>query len=243
MAGGSGGRSAFRGSGYTLGGDETESRKVEDPNEPLRRLLAQRPQEVKRVLKLWRNGFSVDDGPLYRFDDPANKAYLEQINNGRAPLEVLNVEYGQPVTVHVEKRSDEDYTPPPKTHKPFEGKGHRLGAEIPPRPEPVNPPTSAAEPTSAGSKTKTPQADVDESKPTTTVQVRMASGGRLALRLNTTHTIADLYALVSTADNESGSTRDFVLLTPFPRKEFAKDDTTTVETAGLLKGVVQQKYL
>ena len=208
--------------------------------------MAARPAEVKRTLKLWRNGFSVDDGRLYRFDDPANKEYLEQINNGRAPLDVLNVQYGQPVTVSVEKRSDEDYTPPPKVYKPFEGAGHRLGAEIPPDPNAAA--QSATQPAASASKstgtsgdaaTTTPQADVDESKPTTTLQIRLASGGRLQLRLNHTHTVSDIYDLVSQADD---SGRDFTLLTTFPRKEYAKGDATTVEAAGLLKGVLQQKY-
>ena len=36
------------------------------------------------VLKLWKNGFSVDDGPLREFTDEKNRAFLERIKQGSA---------------------------------------------------------------------------------------------------------------------------------------------------------------
>lgn len=38
--------------------------------------------QVDCVLKLWKNGFSVDDGPLRDFKDPANKEFLASISKG-----------------------------------------------------------------------------------------------------------------------------------------------------------------
>ena len=220
---------SFRGSGYTLGGEDEESKKIDDPNEAFRRSMAKEPPRVARVLKLWKSGFSVDDGQLYRYDDPANKEYLEAINNGSAPISLLNVQYGQSVDVTVEKRLDEEYTPPPKAYKPFEGEGYRLGSETPPVARPVQPPTTAQ-----------PSAtmDVDESSPTTTLQIRLAAGGRLQSRFNTTHTLNDVYEFIRRA---TGDSREFTLLTPFPRREYPSSDET-LESAGLLKGMVQQKY-
>ncbi|KAG5457106.1 MAG: SEP domain-containing protein, partial [Olpidium bornovanus] len=69
-------------------------------------------EAVSRVLTFWRNGFSVDDGPLYAYDDPANSELLAAINSGQAPLHVLDVLPGQPVDVKVAKKQDEDYVPP-----------------------------------------------------------------------------------------------------------------------------------
>ncbi|CCG84146.1 protein of unknown function [Taphrina deformans PYCC 5710] len=227
--------SSFRGSGYTLGGEEEESRKVEDPNAAFKRAMAAQPARVKRVLKLWQDGFSVDDGQLFRYDDPANKDYLEAINKGHAPLSLLNVAYGQPVDVTVEKRTEEMYTPPPKVHKPFESAGHRLGSETPP----TSAPTQSAAASNPKAEEEKPKMDVDESKPTTSLQIRLAAGGRLVSSFNTSHTLADVYDFLERAAPSSG--RAFQLLTPFPRKEYPRDGTT-LEEAGLLKGVLQQKF-
>jgi UBX domain-containing protein 1 len=40
------------------------------------------PEQVVRTMIMWRDGFSVDDGPLLRYDDPQNRAHLEAINSG-----------------------------------------------------------------------------------------------------------------------------------------------------------------
>ena len=41
----------------------------------------QPPEVVNHTITFWRNGFSVDDGPLRRLDDPENAAFLEVILN------------------------------------------------------------------------------------------------------------------------------------------------------------------
>ena len=33
-------------------------------------------------MKLWKNGFSVNDGPLRTFDDEENKEFLDSIRKG-----------------------------------------------------------------------------------------------------------------------------------------------------------------
>jgi len=38
--------------------------------------------QVDMVLKLWKNGFSVDDGPLRDFNAPENREFLNDIKNG-----------------------------------------------------------------------------------------------------------------------------------------------------------------
>ena len=35
------------------------------------------PEVVTHTITLWRNGFSIDDGPLRRLDDPQNASFLE----------------------------------------------------------------------------------------------------------------------------------------------------------------------
>ena len=78
---------------------------------------------VERTLHLWSDGFSVDDGPLYRYDDPANARTLEMINRGSAPLDIMNVEKGQAVDVRLEQHPQEKYVQPKKKFQPFAGSG------------------------------------------------------------------------------------------------------------------------
>ena len=35
------------------------------------------PEIITHTITLWRNGFSIDDGPLRRLDDPQNAPFLE----------------------------------------------------------------------------------------------------------------------------------------------------------------------
>ena len=115
----------FTGSARTLGGDDTPSEEIAAPPQP-----AQGPERVDRVLHFWRDGFSVDDGDLYRNDDPRNAELLRLIQAGRAPLRIMNVHPGQEVDVEL-KQHDENYVKPKAKYKPFGGSGNRLGSPTP----------------------------------------------------------------------------------------------------------------
>ncbi|CAO3616088.1 unnamed protein product [Cunninghamella echinulata] len=224
--------SYFTGSGYKLGSEEEPSVLVNEntddddtSNQPL--------PPVTRYLTFWRNGFSVDDGPLLRYDDPANSAMLSAINSGRAPLSLLNVQHGQPVDVRVARRQDEDYVPPPKAPpKPFEGAGHRLGGSSAPSPAS----TSSGTPTNTSSSLSPP--DVDPNQPTTSLQIRLVDGSRLVAKFNHTHTVGDIRRYINA---ERSSERPYTLQTTFPVKEL-KDDNESLKDAGLLNSVVVQRY-
>lgn len=135
-----------------------------------------------RHLTFWRDGFSVEDGPLMRYDDPANRETLEAIKAGRAPLSMLNVRNGQAVELRVAQRQTEAYQPPPpRPMRAFEGAGNRLGSPVPEvatsgsTAMPESLPAAAA---SAVPEAAKPAFSVDDSKPTTSVQVRLADGTR-----------------------------------------------------------------
>jgi len=95
-------------------------------------------------------------------------------------VSVLNVRPGQPVEVVVSKRTNEDYVP---ERRPFGGSGNRLGSPVPG-------PTPA--PTRAERASVTTLFEVDQTQPTTTVQIRLADGTRMPCRMNLTHTVGDL---------------------------------------------------
>ncbi len=246
------GPSNFTGRAQTLGGDDAPSQVIEDPTAPQRQRGSGLPA-VTRVMHLWADGVSIDDGPLFRFDDPANQAMMQEINQGRAPLALLNVQAGQEVDLNLDPHKDENYVAPPKTWKPFGGSGQRLGSPVPgpsaagsmampsqSTPSAATAPTAelSAASTSAG----TPSVEVDDSQPIIQLQIRLGDGTRLLSRFNTTHTIGDVYAFVNAASPESRQ-RAYALMTTFPSKELG-DRGVMLGSLGEFKrgGVVVQKW-
>lgn len=155
-----------------------------------------------RNLTFWKDGFSVEDGELMRYDDPAHAQTLAAINSGHAPLDLLNIRFGQQVHVHVHRRTDEEYKPPPM--KPFAGSGNRLGSPAPASFASSSASSSRSQPTAAAASSSASAATastgdfkVDTDKPTTQLQVRLGDGQRMTARFNTQHTIADLRSYIN----------------------------------------------
>ena len=69
-------RRAFVGAGYRLGQTGNDSEMV--PGAPDNR--PPQPRTVK--LRLWRTGFSVDDGELREYADPGNQEFLNSVREG-----------------------------------------------------------------------------------------------------------------------------------------------------------------
>ncbi|KAF1996470.1 Cdc48-dependent protein degradation adaptor protein-like protein [Amniculicola lignicola CBS 123094] len=234
--------SLFRGTGMTLGGDDAPSRAIPDPTAN----VPQPAPRVHRELHLWRDGFSVDDGPLFRYDDPANARTLEMINTGHAPLHILNVEHGQEVDVEVHPHKDEDYKKPKKKWVPFGGSGQRLGSPTPGATSSAPPPAPAAAPSATAASSSTGPApaavEVDSSAPTISLQIRLGDGTRLQSRFNTTHTVGDVYGFVAAASPASAQ-REYALMTTFPSKELTDKGQVLGDMAEFKRGgVVVQKW-
>ncbi|GME36620.1 UBX domain-containing protein [Neofusicoccum parvum] len=234
--------SRFTGQGQTLGGDEEPSRVIPDPTAGAS--APRRLERVRRVMHLWRDGFSIDDGRLYRYDDPANAGLLEMINSGRAPLDILDVEHNQEVDLEVQPHKDEDYVAPKPRYKPFSGSGQRLGSPTPAGTSGSSTPTpaAAASSSSAAAGSQTPAVQIDDSQPTLNMQIRLGDGTRLQSRFNTTHTIGDLYDFVNRASTASLE-RDYALMTTFPSKELNDKAQVLGDMAEFKRGgVVVQKW-
>ncbi|KAL1593850.1 protein phosphatase regulator [Paraconiothyrium brasiliense] len=235
--------SRFRGTGMTLGGDDAPSREIPDPTASAPSL----PPRAHRELHLWRDGFSVDDGDLFRYDDPANARTLEMINTGHAPLHILNVEQGQEVDVEVHAHKDEDYVKPKKKYVPFSGSGQRLGSPTPSASSFAQPPApvaslSGATAAAGAADAAKPTVDVDSSAPVITLQIRLADGTRLPSRFNTTHTIGDVYNFVNSASPAS-TQRPYALMTTFPSRELSDKAQALGDLAEFKRGgVVVQKW-
>lgn len=226
----------FTGKGYRLGSViDAPSQMVENiPKEP----ALEKPKKVSRTITFWREGFQVGEGPLYRYDDPANSFYLNELNQGRAPLKLLDVEFGQEVDVNVYKKLDESYKPPKRKLGGFHGQGQRLGSPVPgdaSNVEPVKvpePPAETKEETKDTQKTDLPKGD-------SSVQIRYANGKREVLRCNAADTVQYLYDHVQ---NNTTDSRAFSLNHAFPVKPI-EEYQSTLKDAGLINAVVVQRWV
>ncbi|KAG0207492.1 hypothetical protein BGX28_001269 [Mortierella sp. GBA30] len=240
----------FTGTGNRLGSEGESSSTPIAPQVPVRSTPSPEVLEtVTRNLTFWRNGYSLEDGPLMSYTDPANSEFLDAINRGQAPLKFLNIKPGQPVEMRVAKRMDEDYKEPPKAPpKAFEGTGNRLGSVASPAAAsgsntpgafPGGQQESSSASTTSQSIPVPRRLEIDESQPVTSIQIRLADGTRMVARFNHTHTINDIRGFIN-ASRAGEASRPYVLQTSFPKKDL-DDVTQTVKDAGLLNAVVLQR--
>lgn len=222
--------SHFRGTARTLGGDDAPSEVIEDPEASHSGALP----PVRRLLHFWTDGFSVDDGPLHRLDDPNNAAILAQMKLGRAPLHLLNVVPGQAVDAQI-MNHDEKYVAPKKKYQPFSGGGQRLGSPVPTA-------IQSSAPSIADSNSDSPSMSLNDQEPTISIQIRLADGSRLASPFNTSHTVGDVYDFVDRSSVNSRA-RAWVLMTTFPSKELANKAQILGDLPDFKRGgVVVQKW-
>ncbi|XP_017002375.3 NSFL1 cofactor p47 [Drosophila takahashii] len=190
------------------------------------------------VLKLWSQGFSIDGGELRHYDDPQNKEFLETVMRGEIPQELL--EMGRMVNVDVEDHRHEDFKrqAAPQT---FKGSGQKLGSpvanvdtEAPAVPVALSPAESANQEASARD-----AINLNAEAPSTTLQIRLADGSRLAAQFNLTHTVSDIRRFIQTARPQY-SASNFILVSSFPTRELS-DDNSTIEKAGLKNAALMQR--
>jgi len=203
--------SSFTGAGHTTGGESVAGAPT-----------PQQPQE--HTITFWQNGFTVDDGPLRTREDPASEAFLAAVNRGQMPAELMGPDGMTEGDVHIIDKSGEPYKPPPVTLKPFSGEGRTM------RDESAGSSSEAAMPASAPA-----ELTVDESAPTTTLQVRLSDGSRKIVKANQTHTVLQLHNHIATLTPGVA----FSLGTAFPRKKLTEMGQTLAE-AGLLNETIVQ---
>ncbi|XP_059662892.1 plant UBX domain-containing protein 4 [Cornus florida] len=212
---------SFTGTGRLLSGETVAS-------------TPQQPEAVVHNIVFWRNGFTINDGPLRRLDDPENAPFLESIRKSECPKELEPEDRRSSVHVNLIRR-DENCPEPEKQQVPFQGVGRTLGsnnspAEIEPN---VDTPPSTDPTPSEG-------IVVDETRPTTSIQLRLADGTRMIARFNYHHTIANIRAFIDAS--RPGTNRTYQLQTVgFPPKQLT-DPTQTIEQASLANSVIIQKF-
>ncbi|KAN0032766.1 hypothetical protein ACTFIV_006686 [Dictyostelium citrinum] len=227
---------SFDSIGYQLGATDQGNRNVSKPKEkdPNSKVV-----EVK--VTFWNQGFTIDDGPLRKYDNPENKELLDDIQRGIVPRE-LQEKATTPngLSVTLINNHNQDYVEPAKPkYIAFSGGGQTLGSSsTPSNNNNNNNRTTTSTTSTTSSTTNVSPISVDQSQPTTTVQIRLANGSRLSTVFNQSHTLQDV---INHINSSSGSTQSFDLLTGFPQKPITTPTSTSLKDAGLLNALLIQK--
>ncbi|XP_060825788.1 NSFL1 cofactor p47-like [Bombus pascuorum] len=221
----------FSGTGYKLGqtSSDTEIVTATSSNH-------QQSNSGLITLKLWKDGFTINDSELRLYSDPENREFLETIKRGEIPAEIRQEIQGTEARLDMEDHHHEMYVPPKVKVKAFSGKGHMLGS---PSPATVGMTIPADLADQAANESQAKQKlNLDESKPVTTIQIRLADGTNVKAQFNLTHTINDLRQYIITMRPQY-AIREFSLLTMYPTKEITEDKT--IEEAGLQNTTIIQR--
>ncbi|EDO38474.1 predicted protein [Nematostella vectensis] len=224
----------FRGAGYRLGDTEGGVARPQPGTVPMTQ--DQPSQDTEVALRFWSNGFSVDDGELRSFDDPENEDFLASVKKGEIPRELLRLSRGGEVHVNLEDHRHEEYVPQKKKMTAFAGEGRKLGSPVPE----VKFNEEKKRATAAANQAPKPF-NIDQSQPTTSIQIRLADGTRMVSKFNHTHTVADIRGFI-TASRPQMIGRPFVLMTTFPNRELT-DEAQTVKDANLQNAVIVQRFM
>lgn len=220
----------FSGTGYKLGQTSSDSEVVIGAN------ADQQSSNGLITLKLWKDGFTINDSEIRSYDEPDNREFLAAIKRGEIPAEIRQQVQGAEVRLDMEDHRHEMYVPSKSKVKAFSGKGHMLGSPSPATvgmTVPTDPADQAANEAQARK-----ELNIDTSKPTTTLQIRLADGSTVKAQFNLSHTVADLRRYIITMRPQY-ALRDFGLLTVYPTKELAEDKT--IEEAGLQNSAIMQR--
>lgn len=192
------------------------------------------PEDVVHDIVFWRNGFTVNDGPLRSLGDPANAPFLESITRSECPKELEPADRRTQVRVNLSRREG-DCPEPQVRQVSFQGVGRTLGS---------NTETPALDRNATAAALNTAPSPsvglvVNRELPSTSIQLRLADGTRMVARFNFHHTISDIRAFIDAS--RPGSPRTYTLQTvDFPPKQLT-DVSQTIEEAKLANSVVLQK--
>lgn len=191
--------------------------------------------QVDVIIKLWKNGFTVNDGELRSYADVASQQFLDSIKKGELPFELRKVFEKEEVDVKVEDKKDEVYLSSKKpVFHPFSGHGYRLGSATPRIVSKVREDHQAA-----GDKRPLPVVPLNDLEPITNIQIWLADGERVIQKFNVSHRISHVRDFIIKYRGSEGRV-PFTLTTSLPFREL-RDETLTLQEAKLQNAVVVQR--
>ncbi|XP_036406561.1 UBX domain-containing protein 2A [Megalops cyprinoides] len=206
---------------------------VEDLLDEVERIgsVSERGNKVEIVVRLWRNGFTVNDEDLRSYAQDENQQFLEAIKRGELPAELERRSEEGELEVNVQDMKDEMYVPRKKNFHPFSGRGYRLGS--------VAPRVIARSPSVHEDRDAppTPLVELNDAQPVTSLQIWLADGRRLVQKFNLSHRISDVQDFVEQSQRTG---LPFILTTSLPFRELRQQDLSLQE-ADLSNAVIVQR--
>ncbi|XP_030345026.1 UBX domain-containing protein 2A isoform X2 [Strigops habroptila] len=139
--------------------------------------------QVDVIIKLWKNGFTVNDGELRSYTDVANQQFLDSIKKGELPFELRKLFDKEEVDVKVEDKKDKVYLSSQKpVFHPFSGHGYRLGSATPRIISKVRDDHQGPD-----NKRHLPLVPLNNLEPITNIQIWLADGERIIQKFNVSH--------------------------------------------------------
>ncbi|CAG9484944.1 ubiquitin regulatory protein, putative [Plasmodium vivax] len=183
-----------------------------------------------RHITLYKNGFIIDDGEFRDLQVEENKKFMQNIEAGILPKELAGKD--KTMNVAIKDKSNQVYTKEKMecSNSTYKGQGVKLGSS--------NTPSVSEEEIkklAASAPTDVKKIDVDDSKPTTTLHVRLYNGKKVSQKFNYDHTVEDLFQFV-----HSYTPINFSLFFDFPLKPIERGGQTLQE-AKLIDTLVTQK--
>ena len=164
----------------------------------------------KLKLAIYKNGFILDDGEFRNKNDPANKKFMDDVEKGYIPQELVKKGITD-LGIEMDDHRDENYEPPKEEKKfqAFTGLGKSISS--------VN--------TQGLKIDKNATSNVDRSKPTCKVNIRLFNGEVASEDFNLNQTLRDVFNFVK---KKSGS-NNFSLLDGFPPRPLTDYNKTIQE--------------
>ncbi|KAK2503708.1 hypothetical protein MC885_017531, partial [Smutsia gigantea] len=189
--------------------------------------LFEEAQKVDVSIKLWQNGFTVNDD-FRSYSDCASQQFLNSVKKGELPLELQGIFDKEEVDVKVEDKKNEVCMSTKPVFQPFSGQGHRLGSATP---------KIVFKPRSIEVENNTVQ--LNNLEPITNIQIWLANGKRIVQKFNISHRISHIKDFI---EKYQGSQRSppFSLATALPFLKLL-DETLTLEEADLQNAVIIQR--
>eukprot|EP00986_Skeletonema_menzelii_P000054 scaffold10_cov125-Skeletonema_menzelii.AAC.2 len=193
--------------------------------------------EVRRMITMYRSGFTVDNGPYRQLNDPSNAEFLGSLARGLIPRELREDGEGEEVMVGlVDKRGeeyDEERHGQPQQQpsssssssgfQSFSGQGQSL----------IDSSTSA---TSSGgiidpNTITTPPPPLDTTLPSTSIAIRLLNGKRIVVKINLQSPVLELGQHIGSSPGGAGA-ESYVMTSGYP-PAVIEDLSVSVEEAGL----------
>ncbi|MCL7035037.1 hypothetical protein MKW94_011808 [Papaver nudicaule] len=218
---------SFAGTGRLLSGE---------PLAPASNPIPQPPEVTSYNIFFYNDGFTVnEDGPFRRLDDPENDPFLESIKRSECPKELQPADRRTQVHVNLIRREGNGPEPEKVQKIAFQGVGRTLGSSS----NNVASEQTAAPVTLNTARVPSIGLVVDDTLPSTSIQLRLSDGTRMVARFNYRHTVGDIRAFIDAS--RPGGARTYQLQTMgFPPKPLP-DVKQTIEEAGLANSVLIQK--